>query len=236
MQDDSEFTGRAPMTCEEFALACLEVRSVSDGSALRQAVLEHSRKCPHCAALQANLQALQDDLRYLGLETKDAEAPPRVQMRVLQEFCTRHRTVKARRFALIGSWGLAAAAVIVATVSWTNWRHANGLSVFPGRTGTAQVAKLEANKAFAERSAVGGLVIGDTLVASNSSGDFTLLPGSTPLPSEDATVVRVQMQRGALGALGFTVNEEHASDLIQVDLLVGDDGLPQAVRLPETVE
>jgi hypothetical protein len=30
------------------------------------------------------------------------------------------------------------------------------------------------------------------------------------------------------------VNEEHAGDWIQVDLLVGDDGLPQAVRLPQT--
>lgn len=236
MQGDNEFRGRVPMTCEEFALACLEVRSASEDSARRQAVLEHSRQCPHCAALLANLQTLQDDLRYLGLETKGAEAPSRVRMRVLQEFRTKHGTVKAQRFAVIGSWGLAAAAVVVAAVSWVNWRHANGLSLLPGKTGTEQVAEVEANRTSTKRSAADGLVIGDTLVASNSSGDFTLLPGSTPSPMEDATVVRVQMQRGALGALGFTVNEEHASDLIQVDLLVGDDGLPQAVRLPETVE
>jgi len=236
MQGNNGFTGRVPMTCEEFALACLEARSASEDSALRQAVLEHSRKCPHCAALQVNLQTLQDDLRYVGLETKDAEAPSRVQMRVMQEFRTKHRTAKARRFALIGSWGLAAAAVVVAVVSWTNWRHANGLSVFPGRAGTEQTAKVDTNGPSDGQSAAGALVVGDTLVASSASGDFTLLPGSTPSPMEDATVVRVQMQRGALGALGFTVNEEHASDLIQVDLLVGDDGLPQAVRLPETVE
>jgi hypothetical protein len=74
---------------------------------------------------------------------------------------------------------------------------------------------------------------GDVLVASNSSGDFTLLPGSMPPAPEDATVVRVQMQRAALEAFGLTVNEEHAGDWIQVDLLVGDDGLPQAVRLPQ---
>jgi len=29
------------------------------------------------------------------------------------------------------------------------------------------------------------------------------------------------------------VNEERASEWIQVDLLVGTDGLPQAVRLPQ---
>ena len=49
-----------------------------------------------------------------------------------------------------------------------------------------------------------------------------------------ARCVHVQMQRSALGALGFTVNEEHAGDWIQVDLLVGDDGQPQAVRLPQS--
>jgi hypothetical protein len=39
------------------------------------------------------------------------------------------------------------------------------------------------------------------------------------------------MQRGALGALGLPVNEDLANDWIQVDLLVGDDGSPRAVRL-----
>jgi len=41
------------------------------------------------------------------------------------------------------------------------------------------------------------------------------------------------MQRGSLGALGLPVNEESAGEWIQVDLLVGNDGLPQAVRLAE---
>jgi hypothetical protein len=41
------------------------------------------------------------------------------------------------------------------------------------------------------------------------------------------------MQRGALSALGLPVNEDRVGDWIQVDLLVGQDGLPKAVRLPE---
>ena len=234
MQDGNENAGRVPMTCEEFALACLEIRSAAHNRVLRDAVIEHARQCRHCAALQANLQALQEDLRYLGQETKDAEAPSRVHMRVMQEFRATHKTPRARRIAWMGAWGLAAAAALVAAVSWTSWRHEQGLSVWPGKAG--QIAKNEPMKIEATRASASGMEIGDTLVASSSSGDFTLLPGSTPLPMEDATVVRVQMQRGALGALGFTVNEEHASDVIQVDLLVGDDGLPQAVRLPELSE
>ena len=81
-----------------------------------------------------------------------------------------------------------------------------------------------------------GPELGETIVASNDAGEFTLLPGSLPGMLGDATVVRVQMQRGALGALGLTVNEERAADLIQVDLLVGDDGQPQALRLAQTTD
>ena len=68
-----------------------------------------------------------------------------------------------------------------------------------------------------------------TLVADN----FTLLPGSLPQEVDDSAIVRVGMQRGALSALGLPVDEERVSDWIQVDLLVGPDGLPKAVRLPQ---
>jgi hypothetical protein len=72
-----------------------------------------------------------------------------------------------------------------------------------------------------------------TLIAANDAEDFTLLPGSMPQETGDAAVVRVRLQRGALGALGLPVNEERASEWIQVDLFVGQDGQPQAVRLPQ---
>jgi len=73
----------------------------------------------------------------------------------------------------------------------------------------------------------------ETLLANNEMNDFTLLPGVLPADTDEAAILRVRMQRGALGALGLPVNEERASEWIQVDLLVGDDGLPQAVRLPQ---
>src|SRR5260370_397664 len=73
-----------------------------------------------------------------------------------------------------------------------------------------------------------------TLVADSEAGDFTLLPGSLPQDVDDSAIVRVGMQRGALSALGLPVDEERVSDWIQVDLLVGQDGLPKAVRLPQS--
>ncbi len=44
-------------------------------------------------------------------------------------------------------------------------------------------------------------------------------------------ILHVRMQRGALESFGLPVNEERAGEWIQVDLLVGNDGLPEAVRL-----
>jgi hypothetical protein len=45
--------------------------------------------------------------------------------------------------------------------------------------------------------------------------------------------VRVGMERASLAAFGLPVNEDEASDWIQVDVLVASDGSAQAVRLPE---
>jgi hypothetical protein len=71
------------------------------------------------------------------------------------------------------------------------------------------------------------------LVANNELTDFTLLPGVLATETDESEILRVRMQRGELGALGLPVNEERAGEWIQVDLLVGTDGLPQAVRLPQ---
>lgn len=136
--------------------------------------------------------------------------------------------------AFVAGWSLAAAAALLCAFAWVNWRHQTSAVVAHQQGAAAQTAASYGNSGPLTQgiTTAAGAELGDVLVASSSSGDFTLLPGSLPPAPEDATVVRVQMQRAALGALGLTVNEEHAGDWIQVDLLVGDDGLPQAVRLP----
>jgi hypothetical protein len=223
------------MTCEEFAMAGLELRASADNGPLQQAAREHLRDCPHCAALHENWQALRDHLRALGVESRDAEPSSRVEMRLLQEFRTKHRTMRTRRTAAVAAWALAAAAVLLGTVSWINWRRQEARTAARSHglaeaTGTAQ-----SNPNPSAATGPAAMELGDVVVAANL-GDFAMLPGSIPPSLGDATVVRVQMQRSALTALGLTVNEEHGADWIQVDLLVGDDGLPQAVRLPQSTD
>jgi len=173
-----------------------------------------------------------------------AQTPARVEMRLRQEFRTRHVTLKVRHTAVVAAWALAAAAVLVGAVSWINWRKgnssevANHLQSTPGVTnppGTTAsfvpnlVAPLQGADAVQQPYSSAS----ETLMADNELNDFTMFPGTLPADTADAAILRVRMQRGSLGALGLPVNEERASEWIQVDLLVGNDGLPQAVRLPQ---
>jgi anti-sigma factor RsiW len=233
------------MTCEEFEAIGLDAeRDASLSEAERAAAREHASACSRCAALQDSWQAAGVELRAFAEDTAMAQAPARVEMRLRQEFRTRHVSLKTRRTAVIAAWALAAAAVLAGAVSWKNWRESgskeatNHPKSSPGAANSAPVnASGTANRAAPVQSA--GAVQppdsaeSETLMADNELNDFTLLPGALPVDTADAAILRVRMQRGSLGALGLPVNEERAGEWIQVDLLVGDDGLPQAVRLPQ---
>jgi hypothetical protein len=218
------------MKCEEFEAIGLErsgLRMSEVDAALQDAAAEHAAHCPNCAALQESWHETRVALQALRDTTRDASTPQRVEMRLRHEFGMRHRSRRARTVAIFAAWTLATAAVLFAGVSWWNWRlaqtHGGAVSAGNSLKSNAPTPASAPSDAFDEA----------TLVADNEAGDFTLLPGSLPQEVDDSAIVRVGMQRGALSALGLPVNEERVSDWIQVDLLVGQDGLPKAVRLPE---
>ena len=208
------------MNCEQVEAIVLDLdRDVTADSLERAAAVAHLSHCPRCAALQESWQAAREELRALGEETLEARAPARVEMRLRQEFRTRHRTVVARRAGVVAAWALAAAAILVGAISSWNWRQARLLE--------AAKSKITAQDALMMGETAAGLSSGDDL------GDFTPVPGVVPDDVEEAAILRVRMQRSSLGALGLPVNEERAGEWIQVDLLVGNDGLPEAVRLAQ---
>jgi anti-sigma factor RsiW len=233
------------MTCEEFETIGLDAeRDASLNEADRAAAREHAGMCSRCAALQDSWQAAGVELRAFAEDTAMAQAPARVEMRLRQEFRTQQVTLKIRRTAVIAAWALAAAAVLVGAVSWRNWLKSGPEESANHLKSSRSAANSPANTANAmpnHESPVRGAAAvqlpdaaeSETLMADNEMSDFTLLPGALPADTADAAILRVRMQRGSLGALGLPVNEERAGEWIQVDLLVGNDGLPQAVRLPQ---
>ncbi len=92
------------MTCEEFEAIGLDAdRDASLGEIQRASARAHAASCSRCAALQNSWHTARLELRSLAEETAAAQAPPRVEMRLRQEFRTRHHTVKVRRAALIAA-------------------------------------------------------------------------------------------------------------------------------------
>lgn len=226
------------MTCEEFETMGLDAgRDASLSEAQRAAVVEHAASCSRCAALQESWQAARLALRSLAEETASAKAPARVEMRLRQEFRTQHHTFKSHRRALVAAWALATAAVLVGTISWIEWRsnHHDGTLNHSNVSQATGNGPANANHGVSnQKSTEQNSLNSPTLVADNELNGFTLLPGVLPIDTDDAAILRVRLQRGALGVLGLPVNEDRAAEWIQVDLLVGSDGMPQAVRLPES--
>ncbi len=236
------------MNCEEFEMIGLDAeRDATLSEAARAAAREHSSTCSRCAALQDSWQAAGAELRAFAEDTAMAEAPARVEMRLRQGFRTQHVTLRVRRTAVVVGWALAAAAVLAGAVSWRNWRHSQLEETTNHVNSVPPVNKTQKNNSAAggnrqipavvpngmPRPVSAGAGSSETLVADNELSGFTFLPGAFFVDTEEAAILRVRMQRGALGALGLPVNEERASEWIQVDLLVGGDGLPEAVRLAQ---
>ncbi len=233
------------MNCEQFETIGLDPdrESASGVDAIqRNAAIEHANTCVRCAALQESWREARIELQALRDVTSDVGAPLRVEMRLRQEFFARTRAQKARRFAIASAWVLASAAMLVIGMNWWNWHITNeNISLLRSNTPAKNSPATSANNASNPNDS--SVVAGDrsptepanesTLVAANDAEDFTLLPGSVAQEIGDGSVVRVRMQRGALGDLGLPVNEERANEWIQVDLFVGQDGQPQAVRLPQ---
>jgi len=213
------------MKCEEFEAIGLDAGTGRISSEEEAAAVAHAATCSRCAALADSWEAARLELSVFAGATGQAEAPARVQMRLLQELRAQKRPHQLyRRTGIVAAWGLAAAASIVAVVSWQNWRTEHARLV-NNKAANNKMVPAVSNQSQSSPAA-------DTvLVADEDTGTFTPLPGALALPSDDGAVYEVRMQRASLGALGLPVNEDGASDWISVDLLVADDGTPQGVRL-----
>jgi hypothetical protein len=67
---------------------------------------------------------------------------------------------------------------------------------------------------------------------SAAAADFVqLATGDNSAPMESGQMVRVQVPRAALAALGLPVNAERAGELVKADILLAQDGTARAIRL-----
>jgi hypothetical protein len=205
------------MTCQEFWNTMPEL----EGEAGAEAAA-HRRECGACAAALNNHGALAAGLRGVAAELNRLKAPGRVEARLLAAFRGQAGLVApppARRWwSPVLAWAAAAVVVLAAFL------------LFAGRVRQSSAPYNAA--AGAEAAAVDWSALLPAEIAGEAgAGDFIPLPNADRLPQdEDLNVVRVEVPRSAMIALGYAVTADRAAERVRADVVVGSDGLARAVR------
>ena len=187
----------------------------------------HLSECPACASAWAAQRNLAAGLRQATADWSRMEAPARLEARLVTAFreqagLARGRAPRVWIAAL--TWAAAAAAVLVLALSL--------MRVHTPQTATPK--PLPPNTAI--YAAVQGLdgVLG--VDQAGWDGGFIPLPNVEQLAAnEPGDVVRVEVPRSAMIAVGFEVSPERAAEPVQAEVMFGPDGVARAVRfLDET--
>ncbi len=167
------------------------------------------------------LQALQ----ALAENDRDKEAPLEVEARLLREFHSR-RVIHRWRWVVTAS---IAAGVVLAVLLSTNRGSkpvviaAPPLIQVPRQEPAPVVAAVVAQ---APRKAARKIARPQ---AREVVTDFFPLMDPAP-PFERGQMLRVQLPAAAMRTVGLPVREDHLADPVQADVLVGEEGMPRAIR------
>jgi|SRR6185437_12489202 len=225
------------MTCAEFDSIVHDLTrpDVLDQPATVMAKF-HAQTCERCAARLAQAQVLAGALDTVAEDSANLGAPAHLESALVSAFRehhrdlerTRHRVRRVRVQRLEWSALAVAAAVLLAIGVWNFSRpRINGVKTGAGMTDVSRQAQ---RNSAAGNTQPQGNVAGTA--QSDATADFVPVPyGEGFEPGDSGVIVRVEMPRSALADLGYSVDSTRSADLIQADLLVGEDGWPRAVRL-----
>jgi len=218
----SEIEEMKSMSCAEFEEIVHDLdRPGTRGMALRERALAHAESCARCAQLLTETESLDQALHAIATTEGDQEAPAWMESALLREFRYAKVTAVSPNIGRhVAALGIAAAVLLAAGISLHRFA--------PGTKGNVPGQNMQANvsaPATAGESA-------QSASSAESASDFIALPyADDPDGSDGGTVVRVELSGPALASLGMPVSLAGSSGSISADLLVSDDGTPQAIRL-----
>lgn len=203
------------MNCEEFLDGVRDFERYGF-DVVGPEVARHVSQCEACARRLAREFRLSAGLRLLAAESETISTPQRVEARLLATFRAAHDIGAPRRLTW---WRMpfipwAAAALLVAGLAFTVW-------IAPKRRVEAPAAH-HAAPARIELAA---------LTTQESDDGFIPLPNAPQIdPNDDVNVVRMELPRSAMLAVGLEVNPDQVSDTVEAEVKLGSDGLARAVR------
>lgn len=184
---------------------------------------EHLRECPACASAWAAHGNLVAGLRLVAADWSRMGAPARVESRLVKAFREQAGMAPVRGHrAWIGAlmWAAASVLVLVLAASLVRVRGPQTATPRPVPANAAILAQVQDISDGAEAAETAG-----------PEGGFIPLPNVEQLgPNEPGDLVRVEVPRSAMIAVGFEVNPERAQEPVQAEVIFGPDGVARAVR------
>jgi cytoskeletal protein RodZ len=186
-------------------------------------------------------EALNFDLRRLAETTAEMQAPPRVEAALLQEF-RRTTSVDRRRKFQRDLAALAIAALILLALGIGFYRHqvklnGSGAAQTTAQNSTQPAPPSSTTPATGENSNVNSAQP-SAQPSSTDSDESEYATSFVPLPYADdpsetqgGAVVRVDLPRASLVSMGIPVAGLNAGGHVVADLMLSEDGTPQAIRL-----
>ena len=246
------------MKCAEFSEIVSDLaRNEGLDEAVRQSAFVHADACPRCDEELVMARALSAALHALAANS--AATPSRVEEILLGEMRQRRavsvrRSPAAQRWAIGGIAGLAAAALISVVLLRPEILHQVGVrspsgstqttgAIAQGSEATAQVAPASGNAgassaAAAVAAAAANDSSGEDAAAQDADAEYATSYFALPSAeganfAEDQTIVRVSLPPSALASFGLPVSVGDRDANVLADFVLGEDGMPRAVRLVE---
>ena len=227
------------MDCAQFQGMLHELdRPGNEGDALCERALAHAESCSDCATLLIEVESLDFSLRQAATESAEVQAPPRLETLLLQEF-RREKSATASRGVRwqLAAFGIAAAVLLALGLSLQR-QH---LVTPAGGNSAESSAQVPDNSAATKTSAASpdnNAQRGVSHAQAAASDDAEYATAYMPLPYaydpsglEGGAVVRVVLPRSALVSYGLPVEGMGVRDQVTADMVISQDGTPQAIRL-----
>ena len=220
------------MDCIEFKEIYQELdRPGTSGFRFRERALAHAESCSQCGLLLTDVEALDFALRNLSEHDAGRKAPPRVEAAVLREFQAAKLSGSRRRvhsqIAVLG----AAAAILLALGLGVQHHIASQTQKAAQGTNVASVSGADASGPAGQQEATASEANEEEYAT-----DFVPVPyADDPAALEGGAIVRVTLPRSALPSFGLPITESDGSGSVFADLVVSEDGTPQAIRLVSDV-
>lgn len=224
-----------PMNCSEFDAALDDLdRAGMPAMMLREAALEHAETCGRCAQRMNDTEALDFAFHQIATQDGDLTAPPRLEAALLHEL----RVQRVAQSRPKGNWRMAALATAAAVllVLGFSLRHlslnSSGGNIFSHHGQPALTADAQAHGGGTNSTNATTEVAENVSTDSEDATGFVSLPYATdPGTLQNGTVVRVELTRAALASMGMPVADVGSLDRIPADIMLSEDGAPQAIRL-----